>query len=86
MANHSDDQSYAALEAEEDDAKPQQKRDKNGVMRTVGKKYEFDCPECNANNPWDEGFQEDDEVQCHYCAQDLRVVAFEPNRIKWKML
>jgi DNA-directed RNA polymerase subunit RPC12/RpoP len=85
MPIHPNDQ-IAANEDAEDELKPKQKRDKNGVMRTVGRRYEFDCPECDANNPWEEGFQEEDEVRCHYCAQDLRVVALEANRIKWKLL
>jgi DNA-directed RNA polymerase subunit RPC12/RpoP len=28
---------------------------------------EFDCPECTANNPLDEGFKIGDEVQCASC-------------------
>jgi hypothetical protein len=35
---------------------------------------EFDCPECNANNPVDDGFRADDELRCHYCGLELRVV------------
>jgi DNA-directed RNA polymerase subunit RPC12/RpoP len=35
---------------------------------------EFDCPECSANNPVEDGFRVDDELHCHYCGVELRVV------------
>jgi len=80
------DEWIAHEEAEEEARKPKFKRNEQGYMRQVGLKYEFDCPECSANNPWDQGFNEGDEVTCHYCGQDLKVVAFETKRVKWKLL
>ena len=29
--------------------------------------FEFECFECNANNPWPDGFSHKDEIHCHYC-------------------
>ena len=44
---------------------------------------EFDCPVCDANNPWDEGFKHGDEIRCHYCGADFKVKAYEgSNRFK----
>ena len=45
---------------------------------------EFDCPVCDANNPWDDGFQNGDEIRCHYCGTDFRVKAFEGSK-KFKL-
>lgn len=28
---------------------------------------EFDCPECSAHNPYDDGFSVGDEVFCSWC-------------------
>lgn len=44
--------------------------------RQQGKKHrwtEFDCPECTAHNPWDEGFGEEDRVICNWCGLSFRV-------------
>lgn len=34
---------------------------------------EFECPECTANNPWEDGFTYDDELFCSWCGAVLRV-------------
>ena len=34
---------------------------------------EFDCPSCDANNPWDDGFSVGSEIRCHYCGCDYEV-------------
>ncbi len=34
---------------------------------------DFDCPACNANNPYDEPFGDGDEILCYYCGQEFRV-------------
>ena len=34
---------------------------------------DFDCPVCNANNPYDESFGDGDEIRCFYCGQEFRV-------------
>jgi hypothetical protein len=39
-----------------------------------GKSYnEFDCPLCNANNPYDESFRDGDDVRCFYCGTEFSV-------------
>ena len=66
--------------------KPRLRRNKDGFLRRDDLLYEFDCPECNANNPWDDGFTDQSEVQCHYCGQDLRVTVLDGRRLKFKVL
>ncbi len=41
--------------------------------RTGRRFTEFDCPDCNANNPHDEGFRVGDQVMCFYCGAHFRV-------------
>ena len=79
-----DYQTWGAEDAEEEENKPKFKRDKTGTMRQVGLLYEFDCPECDANNPWDDGFGEGADLRCHYCHQDFVVVLMEGTKIKLK--
>lgn len=43
---------------------------------------EFDCPECSANNPYDEGFRVGDEVVCQYCGQPWRVRAKDDDKFR----
>ena len=66
---------YGDWSSMEDDEskKPKFKRDKLGIMRQVGLRYEFDCPECDANNTYDDGFTDGTEVRCNYCGQDFLV-------------
>ena len=30
---------------------------------------EFECPECSAHNPWDDGFVPGDELFCSWCGE-----------------
>ena len=46
------------------------------------KRFEFDCPSCNANNPWPDGFVAKDEVICHYCGITYRVMITDEGRLK----
>jgi len=39
--------------------------------------FEFDCPSCNANNPWPDGFRDREEISCHYCGVTFRVSLLE---------
>ncbi len=34
---------------------------------------EFDCPNCDANNPYDDGFKHGDEIRCYYCGTMYKV-------------
>lgn len=48
--------------------------------------HDFDCPDCSANNPYDDGFGDGDEVRCFYCGQDFSVVVTEAGRLRLKAL
>lgn len=39
-----------------------------------GKWREFECPGCDAHNPYDGGFGIGDEVLCYYCGIHFKVV------------
>ena len=43
---------------------------------------DFDCPTCNANNPYDEPFGDGDDVLCYYCGQEYRVQVTEEGRLR----
>ena len=43
---------------------------------------DFDCPSCDANSPYDDGFKVGDEVRCYYCGAEYKVeLRFDG---KWK--
>jgi transcription elongation factor Elf1 len=68
MAGHSYD---------EDDDKPDEGKRKK-------KLDEFDCPSCNANNPWPDGMNEGDEIHCHYCGTSYLVRINDEGKLKLK--
>lgn len=43
----------------------------------------FDCVECSANNPVDDGFTSGDEVTCFYCGCSF-AVSFVNGKLKFK--
>lgn len=45
---------------------------------------EFDCPSCNANNPWPDGLNDKDEVNCHYCGTSYLVRIADDSKLKLK--
>lgn len=45
----------------------------------------FDCVECNANNPVDDGFDAGDEVTCHYCGSSFKTV-ISNGKLRFKTL
>jgi hypothetical protein len=47
---------------------------------------EFDCPECSANNPLDDGFGDGDEVLCNYCGQELRALVSDEGKLRLRAL
>jgi uncharacterized Zn-finger protein len=49
-----------------------------------GKLFEFDCPGCNANNPWPDGFKDREEITCHYCGVSYVAVLSESGKLKLK--
>lgn len=45
---------------------------------------DFDCPNCNANNPWDEGFKHGDEVRCFYCGLEFTARITEDGKLRFR--
>jgi hypothetical protein len=43
---------------------------------------EFDCPECSANNPLDDGFGDGDEVLCNYCGEEFRAQVSDEGKLR----
>jgi transcription elongation factor Elf1 len=84
LADHAN--AALAAEDEEREEKRKLKRDHNGILRKQGLLYEFDCPECDANNPWDDGFAEGGEVRCHYCGQELRAILVTEKKAKFRLI
>lgn len=64
---------------DEDDAKGSP--DELGRDRRFG---DFDCPDCSANNPYDDGFGDGDEIRCYYCGQEYRVDVSDAGRLRLK--
>jgi transcription elongation factor Elf1 len=46
--------------------------------------FEFDCPSCNANNPWGDGFVDKEEINCHYCGTSFVVRLSDEGKLKLK--
>lgn len=60
---------------DEDDDKPDEGKKK--------KKFdEFDCPTCNANNPWPDGLHDGEEINCHYCGTSFMVRFTDEGKMK----
>lgn len=47
---------------------------------------DFDCPVCNANNPYDDGFGNGAEVRCYYCGAEFKVLVGDGGRPRFKEL
>jgi hypothetical protein len=47
---------------------------------------DFDCPECAANNPYDDGFGHGDEVRCYYCGQEFRADVSDAGKLRLKVV
>ena len=47
---------------------------------------EFDCPECSANNPLDDGFGHGDEVLCNYCGESFQAKVDDEGKLRLKLL
>jgi hypothetical protein len=43
---------------------------------------EFDCPECNANNPCDDALGDGDEVLCNYCGEEFKAQVNDDGRLR----
>ncbi len=65
---------------DEDDAK-----DEAALGR--GRRFgDFDCPDCSANNPYDDGFGDGDEIRCYYCGQEFKVSVNDDGRLRLKQV
>ncbi|PTL77438.1 hypothetical protein [Vitiosangium sp. GDMCC 1.1324] len=51
-----------------------------------GARKDFDCPECNANNPLEDALADGQEVLCNYCGCEFLVKAQDNGRFKFKEL
>lgn len=47
---------------------------------------DFDCPNCNANNPYDDGIHDGEEVRCFYCGAEFRARIDENGKLKLREL
>jgi hypothetical protein len=47
---------------------------------------EFDCPECSANNPLDDGFGDGDELVCNYCGLEFRAQVSDEGKLRLRLL
>ncbi len=57
--------------------------DANHVEEGSRRRFQdFDCPACNANNPYDDGFGDGDEVLCYYCGQEYEVRVTDEGRLR----
>jgi len=65
------------IDAYDEDEKPQ--AEDLGAARRFD---DFDCPECDANNPWDDGFGDGDEVRCFYCGQEFKAQVNDSGRLR----
>jgi hypothetical protein len=43
---------------------------------------DFDCPDCSANNPYDDAFGDGDEVRCYYCGQAFEAEVSDSGRLR----
>ncbi len=57
--------------------------DEMGRARRFG---DFDCPDCNANNPYDDAFGDGDEVRCYYCGQEYRAAVDDSGRLRLRAI
>ncbi len=52
----------------------------------VSARTEFDCPECSANNPYDDGFRPGEEIRCYYCGAEFMVEINLEGKWKFRLM
>jgi len=67
----------------DDDDEDDGRRGGEGAERRFS---DFDCPECNANNPTGDDFGNGDELLCNYCGAEFRAVVSDGGRLRMKLL
>jgi transcription elongation factor Elf1 len=60
--------------------------EKNDADPLKKKYFEFECPDCNAHNPWGDGFKVKEEISCHYCGTAFEVRLSDSGKLKFKSL
>ncbi len=45
---------------------------------------DFDCPTCSANNPYDDGFGDGEQVLCYYCGAEFKARVNEDGQLRLK--
>jgi DNA-directed RNA polymerase subunit RPC12/RpoP len=61
--------------------------DKKSEGEGSGRRFQdFDCPDCSANNPWDDGIGDGDEIRCYYCGQEYLAQVTDEGRLKLKAM
>ena len=70
-----------ALDPSDEDDGRNEPGEKEGRRRTF---QDFDCPGCNANNPYDDAFGDGDEILCYYCGQQYKVRVDDEGRLRLK--
>jgi hypothetical protein len=63
-------------EGEPEDVQPE------GAAGRRRKFSDFDCPNCSANNPYDEPFGDGDEVLCFYCGGEFKAQVNDEGRLR----
>ena len=66
-----------------DDDEPKAAGEEAGRARRFGDVY---CPDCAANNPWDDRFGDGDEVRCFYCGQEFSAIVSDSGRLRLKAI
>jgi hypothetical protein len=66
---------------------PGYEEDEDGADEGAARRFgDFDCPECAANNPYDDRFGDGDEIRCYYCGQEFRAQVSDAGRLKLKAI
>jgi transcription elongation factor Elf1 len=68
-----------SYDSHSDDDEVDAQGSKEGRMRRF---QDFDCPGCNANNPYDDAFGDGDDVLCFYCGQEYKVRVSDEGRLR----
>jgi len=69
---------------DEEDLADEDKDDSAAASGVRRRFKEFECPDCAANNPVDDGFGNGEEVTCNYCGQEYRAVVNDDGKLKLK--
>ncbi len=63
--------------------------DDDSELENLGRRRrfgDFDCPDCSANNPYDDTFGDGDEVRCYYCGQEFRAEVNDSGKLRLRVV